>query len=102
MTRLRAPQVGDAGVLDRQHDGPEQSGELSWFGFRKPGHFAERISSSDVIREDGGMLTVVDDDDDVVGDVSWNRVTNGPPPNGFCWNVGVWIAPHARGKGHGS
>jgi RimJ/RimL family protein N-acetyltransferase len=103
MTRLRAPQLGDAAVLDRQNDGPAESGEFSWFGFRRSDHFAERITSSAVMREDGGMLTVVGDaDDDVLGDVSWHRVLNGPPPNGHCWNVGVWIAPDARGKGHGS
>jgi RimJ/RimL family protein N-acetyltransferase len=102
MTRLRAPQPADADVLDQQNAGPDEAGEFSWFGYRKPGHFAERISSPDVIRDEAGMLTVVDDDGVVVGDVSWNRVLNSPPPNGYCWNVGVWIAPGHRGKGHGS
>src|SRR5205814_1725012 len=77
-------------------------GEFSWYGFRKPGHFAERIASPDVIREDAGMLAVVDDAGELVGDVSWIRLLNGPPPHGYCWNIGVWIAPQHRGKGHGS
>jgi RimJ/RimL family protein N-acetyltransferase len=38
----------------------------------------------------------------VVGELSWLKVFNGPPPNGDCWNMGIWIAPEHRGKGHGT
>lgn len=102
MTRLRAPRPADADVLESQNLGPEASGEENWHGFRSPGHYARRIGSGELIREDGGLLVVVNDDDQVVGDVSWIRMLNGPPPNGSCWNIGVWIAPEHRGKGHGT
>jgi RimJ/RimL family protein N-acetyltransferase len=48
------------------------------------------------------MLVVADDDGRAVGDVSWVRMLNGPPPNGYCWNIGVWVAPEHRGRGHGA
>jgi RimJ/RimL family protein N-acetyltransferase len=48
------------------------------------------------------LLVVLDDSGHVVGDVSWIRMLNGPPPNGYCWNIGIWLAPEHRGKGHGS
>ena len=25
-----------------------------------------------------------------------------PPPNGDCWNIGIWLVPEHRGKGHGT
>jgi RimJ/RimL family protein N-acetyltransferase len=101
VTVLRPAAPGDAEFLERQHRGPEESGEHSWFGFRSPGRMATRIAG-DALRDDQGLLAVVGDDGEIVGDVSWIRVLNGPPPNGSCWNIGIWIAPEHRGKGHGS
>jgi RimJ/RimL family protein N-acetyltransferase len=102
MTALRAPAPEDVTLLDRQNLGPEGSGEENWHGFRSPGHYSRRIASGELIREDGGLLVVIDDDGQLVGDVSWIRMLNGPPPNGYCWNIGIWLAPEHRGKGHGS
>lgn len=102
MTALRVPEAADATVLERQNAGPDVSGDHNWHGYRSPGHYAQRIASGQLIRDDGGLLVVVDDDDQVIGDVSWVRVMNGPPPNGYCWNIGVWIVPEHRGKGHGT
>jgi RimJ/RimL family protein N-acetyltransferase len=44
----------------------------------------------------------VDDEVLVVGELSWRKSLNGPPPNGECWYIGIWVAPEHRGKGHGS
>lgn len=101
MTTLRPPVPDDADVLDRQNT-PKGAGEENWHGYRSPGQYRRRIESGELISEDRGMLAVVDDDDRVVGDVSWVRLLNGPPPHGYCWNIGVWIAPEHRGKGHGA
>jgi RimJ/RimL family protein N-acetyltransferase len=101
MTRLRLPRVEDAPVLERQNERPDSADDFSWYGYRSPGHLAERISAGP-IEEDKGMLAVEDDDGVLVGDVSWIRLLNGPPPYGFCWNIGVWIVPEHRGKGHGA
>jgi len=101
MTSLRPPQPADIEVLQQQSF-PAEAGDQNWHGFRSPGELASRINSGELIGEHGGLLAVVDDVGQVVGDVSWNRMLNGPPPNGYCWNVGVWIAPEHRGKGHGA
>jgi RimJ/RimL family protein N-acetyltransferase len=55
-----------------------------------------------MLREDGGVLAVTDDEGELVGELSWVRTLNGPPPHGYCWNAGIWIRPECRGKGHGS
>jgi RimJ/RimL family protein N-acetyltransferase len=114
MTALRPVVVADVAVLERQHTGPDAAGEMSWFGFKEPGSLARRVAAHETLTDDRGLLAVVDDDGPVegpvdgtaggtvVGDVSWIRVFNGPPPNGNCWNVGIWIVPEHRGKGFGS
>jgi RimJ/RimL family protein N-acetyltransferase len=101
VTRLRLPVPDDAAVLDGQNS-PDGAGAENWHGYRSPGQYLRRIESGDLINEEHGLLVVVDDDDRVVGDVSWVRLLNGPPPHGYCWNIGVWIAAQARGKGHGA
>ncbi len=101
MTRLRKVVEADIDVLDQQREDPDASGEFNWFGF-KPGGMRRRWDAGEMLTEHQGVLAVVDDDGHLVGDVSWIRMHNGPPPNGDCWNVGIWIAPDARGKGHGS
>ena len=101
MTRLRPPLPDDATVLDQQNT-PEGAGAENWHGYRSPEQYRRRIESGELISEDRGLLVVADDDDQVVGDVSWVRLLNGPPPHGYCWNIGVWIAPEHRGKGHGA
>jgi RimJ/RimL family protein N-acetyltransferase len=89
-------------VLERQHASPEDAGEMGWYGFKQPSNVARRVAAGETITDDRGTLAVVDDDGNVVGDVSWLRTFNGPPPNGDCWNVGIWLVPEHRGKGFGS
>jgi len=101
MTRLRVAVPDDAAFLERQNT-PEGAGEQNWLGYRSPGQYRRRIESGEAISEDRGMLVVSDDDDQIVGEVSWIRLLNGPPPHGYCWNIGSWIAPEHRGKGHGA
>jgi RimJ/RimL family protein N-acetyltransferase len=102
VTTIRPVTEADVDVLERQHSGPEAAGEHSWFGFREPGWLRRRVLTHETIGEDRGVLAAVDDDGRVVGEVSWIRVNNGPSPNGYCWNIGIWVAPEFRGKGHGS
>jgi RimJ/RimL family protein N-acetyltransferase len=102
VTTLRPVVEADIAVLERQHVSPESAGAMSWYGFREPGVLRRRVENHETIREEQGMLAVVNDAGAVVGDVSWIRVMNGPPPNGNCWNIGIWIAPEHRSKGHAS
>lgn len=102
MTRLRPVTAADVPFLERQHEDEEASGEHNWFGHRALGRLAEQVESGQTIRPDGGVMAVINEDDQIVGDVSWRTALNGPPPNGECWEIGIWIAPDARGHGHGT
>jgi len=102
MTALRRVEPADVDYLESQHDGPGRAGDESWFGFRDAGSVAKRVAAGETITADRGMLAVVDDQGAVVGELSWIRVFNGPPPGGDCWNMGIWIGPEHRGKGHGT
>lgn len=104
MTHLRPVVADDVAFLDRQHQDREAAGEFNWFGYREVtrGRLGEQVRTAQTVREDGGILAVADESDGLVGDVSWRVAVNGPPPFGNCWNIGIWIAPQARGRGHGS
>ena len=102
MIRLRPVIESDVPVLERQHASPEDAGEMGWYGFKAPGRMARRIAAGETLTEDRGTLAVVTNDGTVVGEVSWLRTFNGPPPNGDCWNIGIWLVPEHRGKGYGS
>jgi RimJ/RimL family protein N-acetyltransferase len=101
MTRLRRIEAIDIDVLEAQYASADAAGELSWFGFTDSGKVRRRVEGGETLQTDRGMLAVVDDDDALVGELTWLKVFNGPPPNGDCWNLGIWIAPEHRGKGHG-
>jgi len=102
MIRLRPVTEADVPLLERQHASPEDAGEMGWFGFKQPAPIARRVAAGETIGNDRGTLAVVDDDGNLVGDVSWIRTFNGPPPNGDCWNIGIWLVPEHRGQGYGS
>ena len=102
MTALRRVEPRDVAYLESEYETPEAAGDNNWFGFRDPGHIARRVESRETITADRGLLAIVDDDDCAVGALSWIKVFNGPPPGGDCWNMGIWIGPDHRGKGHGS
>jgi RimJ/RimL family protein N-acetyltransferase len=95
-------ELGDVELIDTQRSSRDAAGEFSWFGFADPGKLQRLVESGETLQPERGVLAVADDDGHVVGEVSWIKVFNGPPPNGDCWNIGIWIAPAHRGKGHGS
>lgn len=99
MTALRPARPEDAETLERQND-PAAAGSSAWWGYRAHGHVARRIASSEAISAEQGMFTVIDEQGTVVGDVSYIRLSNGPPPQADCYNIGVWIVPEHRGHGH--
>jgi RimJ/RimL family protein N-acetyltransferase len=102
VTRLRPVELGDVDALELQHSSREAAGEYNWFGFRVPGRLRQRVENGETLRPERGQLAVVDDDGNVVGEVAWIKAINGPPPNGECWNLGIWISADHRGKGYGS
>jgi RimJ/RimL family protein N-acetyltransferase len=94
--------VDDVPLLLLQFSSLEAAGEFGWFGPQPTYPLKERTEANENITEERGTLAVVDDDGTLIGDVSWHRVDHAPPPHGWCWNIGVWIHPDARGKGHGT
>jgi RimJ/RimL family protein N-acetyltransferase len=102
VTSLRAITEADLPFLDREYADSDSAGEFAWFGFRSPGGRAQMVSNGDALRNDGGRLAIVSDANEVAGEISWRVALNGPPGRGECWQIGIWIAPEARGQGHGS
>lgn len=102
MTRLRRVEEPDVAILETQYSGPDVAGEQAWMGFTDAGRLRKRFDDGEMLREDSGILAVAADDGALVGEFSWIRSINGPPPQGFCWNVGIWIRPEHRGQGHGA
>jgi RimJ/RimL family protein N-acetyltransferase len=102
VTRLRPIEVGDVDVLEAQYRSPEAAGELNWFGFRDLGGLRRQVEIGETLRPERGRLAVVDDQGHVVGEVGWVKTFNGPPPNGDCWNLGIWIVAEHRGRGYGT
>jgi RimJ/RimL family protein N-acetyltransferase len=101
VTRLRRVEERDVDILEEQYAGPDVAGEYAWVGFSERGRLRRRFEAGEMLREDGGILAIADDDGELVGELSWIRMLNGPPPQGYCWNLGIWIRPEHRGKGHG-
>ncbi len=102
MTGLRRVEPRDLDFLESEFDSVEAAGRYGWFGFRDRGHFANRLEAGETLTVDRGVLTIVDNDDKAVGTLSWIKVFRQPPPGGGCWNLGIWIGPDHRGKGHGT
>ena len=102
MTRLRRIEPADVEVIEAQYAARDVAGEHSWYGFADPGKLRRQVEAGETLQRDRGGLAIVDDEGLVVGELSWRKSLNGPPPNGECWNIGIWVAPEQRGKGHGS
>jgi RimJ/RimL family protein N-acetyltransferase len=102
VTSLRPVRLDDVELLETQHASQDAAGEFNWFGLRDPGRLRRQVESGETLQPERGQLAVIDDDATLVGEVSWIKVFNGPPPNGDCWNLGIWIVPAHRGNGHGS
>ncbi|HTW21064.1 MAG TPA: GNAT family protein [Mycobacteriales bacterium] len=100
--RLRRVEAADVEILEAEYASADVAGDLAWFGFSDAGRVRKRVESGETLRRDQGMLAIVDDEDTVVGAVTWIKVFHGPPPNGDCWNMGIWVAPEHRGKGYGA
>jgi RimJ/RimL family protein N-acetyltransferase len=104
LVRLRALTASDGHVISREFLDPGAATEANWFGYW-PGRAKrrqERIESGEIIDDRGGALAVVATDGSLVGEVSWHLTDNSTPPNGECWNIGIFILPDARRRGYGA
>ncbi|MGH8971154.1 MAG: GNAT family N-acetyltransferase [Actinomycetes bacterium] len=99
--RLRAVTADDVELLDAWRADPESRGAFNDFGVLLPSTLAEQLEQGTVVGADGGLL-VVEADGVAVGSVGWHAVPYGPNPESRCFNLGIALAPHARGRGVGS
>jgi RimJ/RimL family protein N-acetyltransferase len=104
VVRLRPLTVEDAETLGRLDSDPAAATEPNWFGFRpaRVRRQLDRVAAGETITEQHGALAITDSDGELVGEVSWRQVDNSTPPNGRCWNIGIFVLPEQRGRGYGS
>ena len=101
MTELRPITAADVDALVQWRLDPEIAGEYSWMGFRSTHNFRERAATDRLIDDEGGTLAIVDGDE-LLGDVSWRRLSSSPSQDSAFWNFGIIVFPQHRGKGHGT
>ena len=99
--RLRAVAADDVRLLDAWRADPVSRGAFNDFGLLPPSTLAEQLEQGTVVGADGGLL-VVEADGVAVGSVGWHAVPYGPNPESKCFNIGIALAPHARGRGVGT
>jgi RimJ/RimL family protein N-acetyltransferase len=98
--RLRPVQAGDLELLERWHADPDAQGRFGWFGFTPPGTLRRRHDADGLLGADRGNL-IVEAGGTPVGEVSYHSVHHGPPPASQAFNIGIWLSPEHRGRGHG-
>jgi len=99
--RLRPVQAGDLELLERWRADPDAQGRFGWFGFTQPGLLRRRHDADGLLGSDRGNL-IVEAGGMPVGEVSYVAVHHGPPPASRAFNIGIWLLPEHRGRGHGA
>jgi len=96
---LRLVREDDLPVLEALTHDQETTGEFQWFGWNHLRRWRRGWSEDGLISQDAGTLMVVRDDERL-GLVNWRRrqIT----PAAYCWEIGVIMLPHARGRGDGT
>jgi RimJ/RimL family protein N-acetyltransferase len=99
--RLRPVQAGDLELLERWRADAAVQGRFGWFGFAPPGTLRRRHDADGLLGEDRGNL-LVEAGGTPIGEVSYVSVHHGPPPASRAFNIGIWLLPEHRGRGHGA
>jgi RimJ/RimL family protein N-acetyltransferase len=95
---LRAVAESDLSFLEYLTNDPAGGGEFQWYGWHDPHRYRRQWAEDGLLNDDGGILIVGVDGDDV-GLVAWRKAIKSRIS--YCWNVGIILAPEARGKGYG-
>jgi RimJ/RimL family protein N-acetyltransferase len=97
--RLRPVGEDDLPLLYRLTSDPSATGEYEWFGWQDPGEFRRPWAENGLLSEDGGMLIVAKGAESL-GLMNWrkHRTTR----VSYCWEIGIALAPEARGRGYGT
>jgi RimJ/RimL family protein N-acetyltransferase len=102
--RLRPVRASEVELLEGWRADEEAQGPFGWFGFEPPGALGRRHERDGLLGEDRGNLLVVGDlpDHTPIGEVSYIAVHHGPPPASRAFNLGIYLVPEHRGRGHGA
>jgi RimJ/RimL family protein N-acetyltransferase len=97
--RLRDVTLADADQLDAWSADPSPFNDFG--GGRDPVD-REALAAGPTRDEHKGLLIVeLIEGSRALGTVSWHRVGYGPPGGSDAWNMGIELAPEARGNGYG-
>jgi RimJ/RimL family protein N-acetyltransferase len=96
---LRLVRESDIAVLEALTQDPETTGEFQWFGWHHLRRWRRGWADDGLIGADGGTLIVARDNHSL-GLVNWRRRPT--TPAAYCWEIGVIMLPHARGRGDGT
>jgi RimJ/RimL family protein N-acetyltransferase len=91
-------------ILIPLSEDPEQAGPFAFYGYGDPERQRRHLAENGFLDDNYGRLAVAVGaslaSSVCVGDVSWHRTTTGPTSS--SWNIGIALAPSARGRGYGS
>ncbi len=96
---LRPVAEDDLPLLYRLTSDPSATGQHEWYGWQDPGRFRRQWAENGLLADDGGTLIAVAGDQRL-GFVAWRK--HQTARTSYCWNIGVALAPEARGRGHGT
>ncbi|MGW3039382.1 GNAT family N-acetyltransferase [Kitasatospora sp. NPDC001159] len=96
---LRPIAEADLPAFGRLINDPDAVGEFQWYGWRDPERFRRRWAEHGLIGDDQSIFAVVVRDE-FCGFVAARR--KGMLPTAPYWNIGIQLAPQARGRGIGT
>jgi RimJ/RimL family protein N-acetyltransferase len=96
---LLPPVEADLAIIERLTQDPDATGEFAWFGWHDPLRLRQRWDEHRLLSDDGGVLMVVRDGERA-GFVNWRR--RPAALAAYSWEIGIAIAPEARGHGTGT
>ena len=99
--RLREPTAADVPMLDAWDASLEFRGEFNDFGLPPHSH-AERVEKGFIDEVHGTLIIERIEGGQPLGTVDWRPAMYGPPPESRACQLGISLAPEARGQGYGS
>jgi RimJ/RimL family protein N-acetyltransferase len=96
---LRPVTEDDLDFVERLTNDPDSAGEHGWHGWRDPNLWRHRWAENGLMGSAAGTLMIVRGTEPA-GFISWRQIGTGPTSQ--CWELGVAVAPQARGQGVGA
>jgi len=95
---LRPVEEADLALIEQLTFDPAGMGPFLWFGWQDRRRWRRNWQDDGLVGPDGGTL-IVHNGAGPLGLVNWRRQTT--TPTSFCWEIGIVLAPQARGHGYG-